>query len=234
MEDGTLNSLGATRAANAAAAEAAADAVTGATLHRRNFAAEAPTSAPIGSWVEVIGGRQYWIGPGAFFQVNTQAAESLLREALAHLPDKLGTVVDAHAGVGTFALALAERSGRVHAFETSTSAIASGRWTAQVHGIKNVTFTHGKAEQLLARVPFAEKLDAIVLDPPRAGCHPDLLAEIVRRRITLVVYVSCDPSTLARDIKALSPAYTLESARVVDMFPQTFHIETVCMLRRET
>jgi 23S rRNA (uracil1939-C5)-methyltransferase len=71
-----------------------------------------------------------------------------------------------------------------------------------------------------------------VLDPPRAGCHPQLLTQIIERGVPLVIYVSCDPSTLARDIKLLSPAYRLTSARVFDLFPQTYHIETVAVLER--
>jgi 23S rRNA (uracil1939-C5)-methyltransferase len=75
-----------------------------------------------------------------------------------------------------------------------------------------------------------QKPDLILLDPPRSGCHPDLLGEIARRHIPRIVYVSCDPSTLARDIKALAGTYRLSAARVVDMFPQTFHLETVAVL----
>jgi len=83
---------------------------------------------------------------------------------------------------------------------------------------------------LLPRLSPNEQPSAIILDPPRAGCHPSLLAEIARRKIPRLVYVSCDPSTLARDIKILASSYKLTSARVVDMFPQTYHIETVAVL----
>ena len=74
--------------------------------------------------------------------------------------------------------------------------------------------------------------DAVILDPPRSGCHPNLIQEIARRKIGQIVYVSCDPSTLARDIKLLSGSYSLTSARLVDMFPQTYHVETVAVLRK--
>jgi 23S rRNA (uracil1939-C5)-methyltransferase len=90
----------------------------------------------------------------------------------------------------------------------------------------------GRAEELLPRLGPNEKPSAIILDPPRAGCHPSLLAEIARRQVPRLVYVSCDPSTLARDIKLLAGSYGLSSARVVDMFPQTYHIETVAVLER--
>jgi 23S rRNA (uracil1939-C5)-methyltransferase len=117
-------------------------------------------------------------------------------------------------------------------FETSNAAIASGRWTALASDVNNVEFQHGKAETLLSRLPAGEKPDLVVLDPPRTGCHPDLLKEIDARQVPLIIYVSCDPSTLARDIKLLSPSYSVTSARLVDMFPQTFHIEAVAVLER--
>jgi 23S rRNA (uracil1939-C5)-methyltransferase len=139
-------------------------------------------------------------------------------------------IVDAHAGVGTFGLALSGRATRVLAFEPHGGALASGRWTASLSNISNVEFRQGRAETLLQRLRRDEQPDLILLDPPRAGCHPDLLSEIQRRRIPKIVYVSCDPSTLARDIKALSANYALTSARVVDMFPQTFHLESVAVL----
>ncbi len=234
MEDGTVNMLGATRAAATLTADAVADVLTGSLLQARNSRSqneEVAEGPPLGSWVETLGGRHYWVAPEAFFQVNTPAAELVLSEVMQHIPDKPSLMVDAHAGVGTFTLAAAQRARQVIAFELNSSAVASGRWTAAVSNITNVEFRQGRAETLLPRLQSAEQPDLIVLDPPRSGCHPDLLAEILRRHIPLAVYVSCDPSTLARDVRVLSEGYTLTSARVMDMFPQTFHLETVAVLR---
>ncbi len=233
MEDGTVNMLGATRAAADLSTEAAADVLTGSYLKssgKRVPAAE--EGAPLGAWVEDLGGRHYWVAPEAFFQANTPAANLLLSEVLEHIPGKIGTVVDAHAGVGTFGLAAARGARQVIAFELSNSAVASGRWTAAVSGITNVEFRQGRAEQLLPRLKKAESPELILLDPPRTGCHPELIASILRTQAARIIYVSCEPSTLARDIKALSSSYELKSVRVVDMFPQTFHIETVAVLDR--
>ena len=233
MEDGTVNMLGATRAAADLSTEAAADVLTGSYLKsssKRVPAAE--EGAPIGAWVEDLGGRHYWVAPEAFFQANTPAADLLLSEVLEHVPAKVGTVIDAHAGVGTFALAAAQRARQVIAFELSNSAVTSGRWTAAVSGITNVEFRQGRAEHLMPRLKKAESPELILLDPPRTGCHPELIASMLLTQAARIIYVSCDPSTLARDIKALSAAYELTSARVVDMFPQTFHIETVVVLDR--
>ena len=232
MHDGTTNLLGETRGAHALTSETLAEAYTGALLGRRGEEAsgQGRPSPPLGAWTERLGGRIYWVAPQAFFQVNTEAAELLLAEALSHVPARLGLAVDAHAGVGTFALQLAGRSERVFGFETERASVVSAQWTARAHSMENVTFSVGRAEQLMARLPNDMRPDLVLLDPPRAGCHPQLLVEIARRAVPLIICVSCDPSTLARDVKLLSANYRLTSARVVDLFPQTYHIETVAVL----
>jgi 23S rRNA (uracil1939-C5)-methyltransferase len=142
----------------------------------------------------------------------------------------MDTLIDAHAGVGTFALAFASRAKHIVAFEPHAAAVQSGRWTASSSHISNVEFQKGTAETLLPKLAPDLKPQAIILDPPRNGCHPSLLTEIARRKIPRLIYVSCDPSTLARDIKLLAAAYKLTSARVVDIFPQTYHLETIAVL----
>ncbi len=139
-------------------------------------------------------------------------------------------MLDAHAGAGTFALAFAKRAKHVIGFEVDSNAVSSARWNAQVGDVANVEFRQGKAEALIRTLSLAEQPDIVLLDPPRSGCHPALLAEIERRKIPQVIYVSCDPSTLARDIKLLSTSYKVDSARLVDMFPQTYHLETVAVM----
>jgi tRNA/tmRNA/rRNA uracil-C5-methylase (TrmA/RlmC/RlmD family) len=231
MEDGTINLLGATPEAAALAADAAADAMTG-TLLQDVTSRSLETSAPLGAWLEQLGGRNYWVAPEAFFQANTGAANAMLSEVLAHVPARLGLVIDAHAGVGTFGFAVAPRAQEVLLFESSNASVASGQWTALTSRIANVNYLHGRAEQLIKRLPANRRPDLVILDPPRTGCHPDLLAEIISRAVSRIIYVSCDPSTLARDLKILSPHYRLASTRAVDMFPQTFHIESVSVLER--
>jgi 23S rRNA (uracil1939-C5)-methyltransferase len=237
MADGTINMLGETRASFALGSDAVAEVYTGALLGRLG-GREAEQQAvregpPPGSWIERLGDRLYWVAPQAFFQVNTEAADLLLAEVASHLPTRLGILLDAHAGVGTFAIHVADRCQQVIGFETERPSVHSAQWTARASGVKNSTFRVGRAEELLPRLPDTLKLDAVLLDPPRSGCHPRLLSEIARREVPLVLYVSCDPSTLARDIKLLSPSYRLASARVFDLFPQTYHIETVAVLTRK-
>lgn len=231
MDDGTVNMLGATKAAGAITSEAMAETLTGAYVgdqgQERGLQGYAP---PVGVWLERLGGHNYWVGPEAFFQVNTPGAELMLAEIGEYIPKGLDLLVDAHAGVGTFAFALADRAKRVLAFEFDAATVASARWTALVGSSANVEFRQGKAERLMVALPDTERPDAVVFDPPRAGCHPALLAEVSRREVPRIVYVSCDPSTLSRDIKLLSDKYTLSSVRVIDMFPQTYHIEAIAVL----
>src|SRR4051812_16999622 len=181
MEDGTINTLGATNAAATISADAAADALSGSFLRRQK---EGPESTdlgpPLGSWVEHLGQYTYWVAPEAFFQANTQAAELLLSEVLSNVPDAPGLVIDAHAGVGTFGLAIAGRAERVICFEPSTGALHTGRWAPAPAQVRNMEFRQGRAEQLMPRLTANEQPGLIVLDPPRAGCQPELLAEIAR------------------------------------------------------
>ncbi|MEO8288005.1 MAG: class I SAM-dependent RNA methyltransferase [Chloroflexota bacterium] len=232
MDDGTVNRLGETRSSSSAASEAIADTLSGVSLAGSLARSTGAGGAPLGAWIERLGGFTYWVGPESFFQVNTPAAELLLAEVAAHLPEKVGMLVDAHAGVGTFALAFAKRAKRIIGFEMDSGAVSSARWTAHAHNAENIEFRQGKAEALIRTLSEAETPDAVILDPPRAGCHPNLLNEIARRKVPQIIYVSCDPSTLARDIKLLAPNYTLTSARMIDMFPQTYHLETVAVLGR--
>jgi 23S rRNA (uracil1939-C5)-methyltransferase len=235
MDDGTVNLLWESRGASTLATEAKAESLSGVSLTASASHSQGQTGmerAPLGGWAEKLGGLIYWVGADAFFQVNTAAAELLLTEVGQHVPRSLDLLVDAHSGVGTFALALASRSRRVVGFEMGQSAVASARWTAGVHRIANAEFRQGRAEVLMQRLPTEDVPDVVILDPPRAGCHPQLLAEIMRRKPQRLVYVSCDPSTLARDVKALSNVYALTSGRVIDMFPQTYHLETVAVLDR--
>ncbi|HKP52434.1 MAG TPA: class I SAM-dependent RNA methyltransferase [Chloroflexia bacterium] len=235
MGDGTVNLLGVSQTAGALATDALAEMMSGSLLRRdtvRSGAGRSDPHPPLGTWFERLGDRGYWVAPNAFFQVNTSAAEEMLAEVTRYMPAKVQFMLDAHAGVGTFAIALAGRCSRVLGFEMDTSAVASAQWNAHATNMSNVEFRQGRAEQLISRLTESERPDLVLLDPPRSGCDPALLAEIERRAVPRIIYVSCDPSTLARDVKVLSANYSLTSARMVDMFPQTYHIETVAVLDR--
>ena len=194
---------------------------------------------------ETLAGHSYRIRPSSFFQTNSTQAEHMARMVLAGLLSELApaqartmTVVDAYCGVGTFAALIAPHVARVIAIEESASAIKDAHYNLQEYAslvtIGNkagIEILKGKVEDILPTL--AGEIDGFVIDPPRAGCMPTVLDVLIQHPIKRIVYVSCDPATLARDLDILCHqhhAYHLRSVQPLDMFPQTAHIECVAML----
>ena len=176
---------------------------------------------------ETVAGRTYRISAPSFFQVNTPQAAQLVRLVTEYLDLQEGeTVLDAYCGVGLFTVHLAERAGLVVGVEAAPAAVAD--LLENTAGMDNVEVIEGPVEAVLPDLDMP--LDAAVIDPPRAGIDRFALDALVERRPTRVVYVSCDPATLARDTKRLARAgYHLFEVQPVDMFPQTYHIESVAL-----
>ncbi|MBI4336612.1 MAG: septum formation protein Maf [Chloroflexi bacterium] len=177
---------------------------------------------------ESVLGKRFRIGSPSFFQVNTEAAERMVQ----HIAEKLQLsgrelLVDAYAGVGTFAILLSPRAGRVVAIEESASAVEDARSNAT--GLYKVELLQAKTEEALATFP--RRPDAVILDPPRAGCHPTALEALGRLAPLRVVYVSCDPEALARDLTVLVRGpFHIEEVQPFDLFPQTHHVECIVTL----
>ena len=185
---------------------------------------------------ERVGPLSLRLSPLAFFQVNPTVAEALYRRAVAELRLKGGEeVVDAHAGVGAIGLwAKAEGAGRVRGFETVAPAVADARENARMNGLR-ADFEVGRAEMLYAKHYKGERRpDGVVLDPPRSGCAPELLEALRAAPPDRLVYVSCSPETLARDLRRLvaDGRFVLERVVPVDLFPQTAHLEAIAVLHR--
>jgi len=184
------------------------------------------------SLVEYVAGRDYRISAGSFFQVNTGGAEALVALVREVLELRRGdTLLDLYCGVGLFGLALAGEVGRVVGIESDPSAAAD--FVVNAGDLDNVELLEGKAQQVLHGVEGP--VDLVVLDPPRAGAGERALGEVARLGPRRIAYVSCDPATLARDARHLVDAgYHLEVVQPLDMFPQTFHVESVNLfMRRE-
>ena len=176
---------------------------------------------------EVVEEHSYRISPPSFFQINSSQAGQLVRRVLEHL-DLRGdeTVLDAHCGVGLFTTHLAERAGLVVGIEMNPAAV-DDLMENSAH-LNNVEVIEGRIKTALPDLDVS--LDAAVVDPPRTGMDRFALDALVKQRPSRIVYVSCDPATLARDAKRLTRAgYQLVEVQPVDMFPQTHHIETVTL-----
>jgi 23S rRNA (uracil1939-C5)-methyltransferase len=178
---------------------------------------------------EALHGQTFRVSSPSFFQVNTRQAEQMVErviDALALTGSE--TVVDAYAGVATFAVFIAAKAGRVVAIEESSAALADAR--VNVEGLANIELREAKTEEVLHELA-AQGVDAVLLDPPRAGCMPGTLDALLADPPKRIVYVSCDPETLARDLAVLTAGpFKLESVLPVDMFPQTHHVESMSVL----
>jgi 23S rRNA (uracil1939-C5)-methyltransferase len=177
--------------------------------------------------VEHVAGREFRVSAGSFFQVNTGGAEALVALVRDDLAARGGeTLMDVYCGVGLFGLTLADRVGRVIGVEADPSAAADFEHNA--HDLDHVTLIEDKAQAALSRLE--EPVDLMVLDPPRSGAGKQAVSEIARLRPARIAYVSCDPATLARDARQLTGAgYELVEVQPVDLFPQTYHVESVAL-----
>jgi len=177
---------------------------------------------------EEVGGKRLRISAGSFFQVNTEQAQQLLRLVLEFANvGPADVVLDAYGGVGTFALHLAERAREAIVVESNPWAVHDARENAS--DLPNVRVIEGAVEDVLPSLDQA--IDVAVVDPPRAGMAPRALEALAAKHPRRIVYVSCDPGSLARDLRALlDRGYRLETVQPVDMFPQTHHIETVSLV----
>ena len=189
-----------------------------------------------GALRDTLCGLEFSLSPAAFYQVNHDQAERLYEKALAFAAlDKTQTALDLYCGAGTITLCLARRAGKVYGVEIVPEAVANARENAARNGVTNAEFFCADAGA--AALEFAkrgEKLDAIVVDPPRKGLSADVIEALARMSPERIVYVSCDPATLARDVRELrTRGYALSKAEAVDLFPRCAHIETVCLLERD-
>ena len=177
----------------------------------------------------------FLISPPSFFQVNPVQTLVLYRKALEYIQtESVNTpiIIDAYSGIGTIALFMAGQAKQVYGLEEVPEAVEDARRNAQLNDIKNVEFLLGKVENKLPEMATrGMRPDVIVLDPPRSGCRPEVLKAVADMETPRVVYISCDPGTLARDLKILaSMGYRVEEVQPVDMFPWTYHVESIVLM----
>ncbi|MEK4149599.1 23S rRNA (uracil(1939)-C(5))-methyltransferase RlmD [Robertmurraya sp. FSL W8-0741] len=183
---------------------------------------------------ETLGDLQFELSARTFFQLNPEQTIRLYNE-VKNAVGLTGTekVVDAYCGVGTIGLWIAEQAGEIRGMDIIRESIEDAKKNAERHGIKHAKYVVGKAEEIMPKwVKQGWKPDVVIVDPPRTGLDQQLLKTILQVKPKKVVYVSCNPSTLAKDIAVLAPKYKVEYMQPVDMFPQTAHVETCVMLCR--
>lgn len=181
-----------------------------------------------------IGPFHFNIDANAFFQTNTGQAEQLYGVAKKFADIQPGEIIyDLYCGVGTLSIFLSDKAKQVVGIELEEVAIKNAKKNAAENEVQNVAFVEGEMKDV-----FTEKItdqygepDCLITDPPRSGMHPDVVKRLKELKVPKLVYVSCNSSTMARDLKELSEVYNILEVQPVDMFPQTYHIETVANLR---
>lgn len=182
--------------------------------------------------VEEINGLKFIVHPNSFLQVNHDQCENLYNKALSYIPvDKTKNVIDAYCGVGSITLNLASKAKHVYGIEIVKEAIENANINKKLNNIENVDFICGKCEDEIIKLAKLKDIDYIVVDPARKGCDQKFLDTIISMKIKNIVYISCLPQSLARDVKYLiEHNYELMEITPFDMFSQSGHIENVAYL----
>jgi 23S rRNA (uracil1939-C5)-methyltransferase len=172
------------------------------------------------------------ISANSFFQTNTRACKKLYAKVAAYADLKGNeTVLDLYSGTGTIPIWLSRDAKQVYGIEIVSSAVVDARENARLNGIENCKFYEGDIKDVLP--DLAQVPDVVIIDPPRVGMHKDVVAQVLTIHAPKIVYVSCNPATLARDLELLSARYEVVEISPVDMFPHTYHIESVALLTRK-
>jgi 23S rRNA (uracil1939-C5)-methyltransferase len=185
---------------------------------------------------DALGSFKFKISPRSFFQVNVVQAE-ILNEKVLEYANLSGeeTVIDSYCGTATISIYAAKQARKVYGIEVEKSAVRDAKINCELNRISNLKLFSGKAEEWLYKWRRnGEEVNIVIVDPPRKGCSSKVLKEIMKIKPKEIIYVSCNPATLARDLKYLTKdnEYKLKNVLPLDMFPQTGHIECIASLER--
>jgi len=193
---------------------------------------------------EVLDGKIFRISADSFFQVNPHAAQKMFSEVrnivsnviphqVQHENKEKPSILDVYAGSGSFSIYLSDLASGIKAVEESESAVQDGLENLKLNNINNISFIQGNAYKILQDMANnREKFDVVVLDPPRKGCSESVINAVKQIAENYVIYISCNPSTLARDIKLLGEGFAAEFIQPVDMFCHTYHVESIAVLKK--
>jgi 23S rRNA (uracil1939-C5)-methyltransferase len=184
---------------------------------------------------DTLCGKTFRISPQSFYQVNPEQTEHLYNKAIAFANlqgDEI--VLDAYCGTGTIGLTMAKNASKVIGVEVNSDAVKDAKENATINGIENAEFYNEDAGEYMSSLAIKkEKIDVVITDPPRAGCSMKFLKSLIKLSPKRVVYISCNPETLANDLNVLTKAgYRVKKIQPVDMFPYTSHVECVACLEK--
>ena len=172
------------------------------------------------------------LSPEAFFQLNEYQAYRIYSDVNELIDKKVNTIVEAYSGIGAISLYLHDKADEIIGIELEEKAVKDANENAKLNDIHNIRFIAEDASRALRKIVKQKKIDVLVVDPPRSGLDDEILTTILKTKIDRIIYISCNPATLARNLDVLSGKYKVEMIKVYDMFPNTAHVETVVLMSR--
>jgi len=197
---------------------------------RSNELGEIISSTENSKMIITINDFKFQIDINSFFQVNNYICGKIF-ETLNKNLDNINTCLDLYSGVGTLSIVASTKAKKVYSIEVNEYSYENAKTNAKLNNITNINFMLGKVEEQIEKIN--EKVDVIITDPPRAGMDTKTINIIQKLNPKKLIYISCDPMTLARDLKLLNATYSLEDITLFDMFPNTKHVETMCVLKNK-
>lgn len=179
-------------------------------------------------YIEIINNLKFQVSYNSFFQINRDICSILFSE-INNYVDKCNNILDLYCGVGTLGLSISSKVKNIYGVEVIDNAIINAKYNAKINNVSNTTYYCGKVENIITKLP--KSIDVVIVDPPREGLDKTTKNELLKFNVKKIIYISCDPITLARDIKDLSSIYNLDYIKALDMFPYTYHVECVCVLK---
>jgi 23S rRNA (uracil1939-C5)-methyltransferase len=176
------------------------------------------------------GGYKLLLSPQAFFQLNLGQAERIYGDAAALIEGKKKLIIEAYCGIGAISMYLHDKAERIIGIELIEKAVRDAEDNAKLNGFGNLEFRAGDAAKEVRRILTKEKADVLIVDPPRTGLDDELIVTLLKSKIDQIIYISCNPATLGKDLDLLKQKYRIAQIRGYDMFPNTPHVETVCCL----
>lgn len=179
--------------------------------------------------IDKIGDYLFKVSYNSFFQVNSIGVNLLYNEVLKNI-DKVDTILDLYCGAGTIGMYISKNAKKVYGVEINKNAVDDANYNRELNNVTNIEFLCSDVGLIKDKY---KDVDLVVIDPPRSGLSKDAINNVIDINSKKIIYVSCDPVTLARDLNILKDKYVIKNVKVVDMFPNTYHCESVCVLERK-